>query len=71
MADALQCLGSLKLMLRAHRMETMEKMAKGLEKDATHHELVGRCKEAQWMIDQIGDQINSLTGGKDGSTEEL
>jgi hypothetical protein len=68
MADAYESLKSLQTMLRAHRAEHMEKMAKGLEKDDNHHEHVGRCKEAAWMIDKIGEQIKSLTGDDDAKS---
>lgn len=65
MADAYTCLASLRTMLTAHRLEHMEKMARGTDKEETHHEYVGRCKEAKWMIEKIGEQIKSINGGED------
>lgn len=65
MADAYAQLNSLRHMLRVRRMETMEKMAKGVDKEETYRELVGRCKALRETIDDIGTQIKSINGGDD------
>lgn len=68
MADAVQCLESLHNMLRVRRQEAMEKMARGMEKDDSHREQVGRCKALADTMEQIEKQIRNINGGKDDET---
>lgn len=68
MADAYECLDSLRHMLTVRRQETMEKMARGFDKEGRHHEHVGRCKELRETIDDITKQIYNINGGKDDET---
>ena len=65
MADAYAQLESLRTMLRTRRQETMEKMAKGVDKEETYRELVGRCKVLREVIEIIGAQIRDINGGDD------
>jgi hypothetical protein len=65
MADAYQCLDSLRHMLHVRRTELMEKMAGGLEKEENYREHVGRCKELANTIDRIKAQIRDINGGID------
>jgi hypothetical protein len=65
MADAYTQLASLREMLRVRRNETMEKMARGVDKGETHHELVGRCKALREVIGNITEQIRDINGGAD------
>jgi hypothetical protein len=65
MADAYACLSSLRNMLKVRRQETMERMAKGMEKEDSYREHVGRCKELADTIDKITLQIKDINGGDD------
>lgn len=65
MADAYAQLDSLRHMLTVKRTETMEKMARGVDKDETHRELVGRCKALREVIEDVSKQIKSINGGED------
>jgi sulfur transfer protein SufE len=67
-ADAYACLDSLRHMLQVRRQELMEKMARGMEKDDSYRELVGRCKELAETIDKIKAQIKDINGGDDDET---
>lgn len=64
MAEAYQCLASLRTMLHARRQEFMEMMAKGLE-EGNHREYVGRCKQLASVIEMVNQQIKSVNGGED------
>lgn len=65
MADAYAQLNSLRHMLQVRRFEAMEKMARGVDKEETYRELVGRCKQLRETIDDIGTQIKQINGGDD------
>lgn len=64
MADAYQCLDSLRALLRSRRQERLERLAKGLPDDI-YREEVGRCKELTDTVDKISQQIKNLTGETD------
>jgi len=64
-ADAYAQLDSLRHMLTVRRQETMEKMARGVEKDDSYRELVGRCKTLREVIENISAQIKHINGGDD------
>jgi len=49
-------------MLRIRRGELMEKLARGISDDNSHHVHVGRCKELAETIEKITQQIRSLGG---------
>jgi len=70
MADAYECLSSLRVVLRLRRDELKEKLAKGVE-EGHYREYVGRCKELTDSIEKIGQQIKSLNGGDDDETKPL
>lgn len=65
MADAYQCLDSLRTMLNIRREEVKEKMARGLDSDDSYREQVGRAKALKDAIDRISDQIKSINGDVD------
>jgi hypothetical protein len=64
-ADAYTQLSSLRQMLRVRRQEAMEKMARGMEKEDSYREHVGRCKQLAEVIDNITAQIKDINGADD------
>jgi len=69
-ADAYAQLSSLRQMLRVRRQEAMEKMARGVEKEESYRELVGRCKQLRETIDDISAQIKDINGADDETSTE-
>lgn len=62
MADAYDCLASLRTVLRTRREALKEKIARGLSADESYQQHVGRAKELAEVIDRISAQIKNLTG---------
>jgi NADH:ubiquinone oxidoreductase subunit D len=68
MADAYQCLASLRNLLHKRREEFKERLARGLSADDSYAQMVGRCKELADSIDIVNQQIKSVNGGNDDAT---
>lgn len=62
MADAYDCLSSLRTVLRSRREYLKEKIARGLSVDDNYQQHVGRAKEIADTIEKINAQIKNLTG---------
>ena len=69
--DAYNALTSLRAMLVSHREEFKEKLACGSSNvvDASKEQTVGQCKALKWTIDKINEQVRSINGGSDKSSE--
>ena len=66
MADAYECLGSLRMLLQSKREEAKERLGRGkFEGEDGYREWVGRSKAWAEAIDLVSQQIKSINGGED------